>query len=271
MIFADRFAIAANAYFNRIAAHPGWFAAWSGACAFLLQIYFDFSGYTDIARGCAKLLGFEFPLNFTRPFLAANVAEFWQRWHISLTTWIRDYVFMPLTRHRRNKAIIVRNILITMSLVGLWHGASWNFVLWGMYFGVLVAAHRIFHHAIAGTRIAAFLSVLYVYPFCIMLTFALTVVSIAFFRTSTLADAGTVLHSMFDLAGPAGENMLTTGMIVLALISFILAVLQEQAKVFDRLVFAPAWVQVLSGALVFAALELFSVTAETAPFIYFQF
>src|SRR6185369_10767783 len=95
MVFADRFAAVADPYFNNPMAHPGWLAAWSGCLAFFMQVFFDFSGYTDIARGCAKLLGFEFPLNFARPFLARNPADLWQRWHITLSTWVRDYVFMP--------------------------------------------------------------------------------------------------------------------------------------------------------------------------------
>lgn len=271
MIFADRFAIAANEYFNRLTAHPGWLAAWSAAFAFLMQIYFDFSGYTDIARGCAKLLGFEFPLNFTRPYLAANVAEFWQRWHISLTTWIRDYVFMPLTRHRRNKGVIYRNILITMLLVGLWHGASWNFVLWGGYYGVLVIVHRVFRQAIRGSKIDRFFAAPSVAPFCILITFSVGLVSVALFRTSTLYDAGTVIRSMFAFTQDPGENMLTAGMMALALISFIIAVLEECRRAIERLAFAPVWLQIPAYVLVFLSLELFSVTTRTTPFIYFQF
>src|SRR5206468_4651976 len=94
-VFADRLAVVADNYFNDPTAHPGWLSAWTGGLAFAYQVFFDFSGYTDIARGCAKLLGFEFPLNFARPGLARNPADCWQRWHITLSLCLRDYLFMP--------------------------------------------------------------------------------------------------------------------------------------------------------------------------------
>src|SRR6185436_6165031 len=105
--------------------------------AYAFQIYADFSGYTDVALGSAKLFGYELPKNFDRPYVAHNLQEFWHRWHISLSTWLRDYLYIPLggSRHHR-----IRNVMITMLLGGLWHGASWNFVLWGALHGVLLIA-----------------------------------------------------------------------------------------------------------------------------------
>src|SRR5439155_105525 len=129
MVFADHFAVVSDAYFRDPAAHPGWLAAWSGCLAFFMQVFFDFSGYTDIARGCAKLLGFEFPLNFARPFLSRNPPDLWQRWHITLSTWVRDYLFMPFSRGRKGRFVLYRNMLVVMVLVGLWHGANWTFVV----------------------------------------------------------------------------------------------------------------------------------------------
>src|ERR1051326_2228425 len=133
MVFADRFAVVSDSYFRDPAIHPGWLAAWSGCLAFFMQVFFDFSGYTDIARGCAKLLGFEFPLNFARPFLSRNPPDLWQRWHITLSTWVRDYLFMPFSRGRKGRFVLYRNMLVVMVLVGLWHGANWTFVVWGAY------------------------------------------------------------------------------------------------------------------------------------------
>ena len=118
MVFADRFAVVSDSYFNDPMAHPGWLAAWSGCLAFFMQVFFDFSGYTDIARGCAKLLGFEFPLNFARPFLARNPPDFWQRWHITLSTWVRDYVFMPFSRGRKGTTRVISQHVCC-------HGARW--------------------------------------------------------------------------------------------------------------------------------------------------
>src|SRR2546429_1136849 len=142
MAFADQFAKVANEYFGNVAAHPGALAAWSGVFAFGLQIYFDFSGYTDMAIGMAKLFGFHFPINFRRPYLAASTTEFWRRWHISLSSWLRDYVYIPLGGSRRGAARTYRNLMLTMLLGGLWHGASWNFVIWGGYHGALLSLER---------------------------------------------------------------------------------------------------------------------------------
>lgn len=110
--------------------------------AFAFQIYCDFSGYTDIARGCAKLMGFEFPLNFDLPYAARTPSEFWRRWHISLSTWLRDYLYIPLGGNRRGPARVYVNLMTTMVLGGLWHGASWTFVVWGAYQGALLCAWR---------------------------------------------------------------------------------------------------------------------------------
>ncbi len=110
--------------------------------AFAVQIYCDFSGYTDIARGCAKVLGFELRLNFNLPYFASNPAEFWRRWHISLSTWLRDYLYIPLGGSRKGPRRTCINLMLTMILGGLWHGAAWTFVLWGLYQGLLLIAHR---------------------------------------------------------------------------------------------------------------------------------
>lgn len=110
--------------------------------AFAFQIYCDFSGYTDIARGVAKLMGFEFMLNFNLPYFATNPSDFWQRWHISLSTWLRDYLYIPLGGNRGGELRTCRNLLLTMLLGGLWHGAAWNFVAWGGYHGLLLIMHR---------------------------------------------------------------------------------------------------------------------------------
>jgi alginate O-acetyltransferase complex protein AlgI len=113
------------------------------AYAFAFQIYCDFSGYSDIARGCAKCMGFELMLNFDHPYVAENPREFWQRWHISLSTWLRDYLYIPLGGNRGGNLLMYRNLALTMLLGGLWHGAAWTFVIWGAYQGVLLIGHRI--------------------------------------------------------------------------------------------------------------------------------
>lgn len=270
MVFADRFAVVSDSYFSDPAAHPGWLAAWSGCLAFFMQLFFDFSGYTDIARGCAKLLGFEFPLNFARPFLARNHPDFWQRWHITLATWVRDYLFMPLSQGKKGRFVLYRNMLVVMVLLGLWHGANWTFVAWGAYAGVMLVWCRLFERATSGTAIGDVMSKRYFVPFSIALMFLSGTVSMAFFRPRTLEASGYVLSALFGFQQVPGEFLLTTGTIVLIFISLFLAVAQERSQFIDRLALQPARIQIPAYVLAFLALELFPATGPV-PFVYFQF
>jgi len=121
-----------------------------GVYLFALQIYGDFSGYTDIARGCARLLGVELTLNFRQPYFSRNITEFWERWHVSLSTWLRDYIFVPLCRQFRGKKWIPLNLMLTMLISGVWHGASWNFVVWGLLLGAMLVIHKLWSGPKAG-------------------------------------------------------------------------------------------------------------------------
>lgn len=141
VLIADNLALVAQAGF----AHPENFSSvdmWVITYAFAFQIFFDFAGYTDIARGSAMLFGYKVPINFNLPYLAANVADFWRRWHISLSTWLRDYLFIPLGGSRGSKWFNYRNLFITMALGGLWHGAASHYFIWGVYQGLLLVLHR---------------------------------------------------------------------------------------------------------------------------------
>lgn len=123
--------------------HLTTFGAWMGIAAFAFQIYFDFSGYSDMAIGLGKMLGFSFPENFRYPYIAASASEFWRRWHITLGSWFRDYVYFPLGGSRVGRGKLLLNLFIVWFLTGLWHGASWNFVLWGLYFGLLIGLEKL--------------------------------------------------------------------------------------------------------------------------------
>ena len=123
-------------------AAAGTLCAWMGLAAYSLQLYFDFSGYSDMARGLGALLGFDFCVNFDYPYLSRSVTEFWRRWHISLSGWFRDYVYIPLGGSRRGTGRACLNLLITWALTGLWHGAGWNFLAWGVYYGALLMAEK---------------------------------------------------------------------------------------------------------------------------------
>lgn len=120
--------------------------AWAGIIAFTLQIYFDFSGYSDMAIGLGKMFGFHFKENFQYPYISQSISEFWQRWHISLGSWFKEYVYIPLGGNRVGKWKLIRNLFIVWFLTGLWHGASWNFALWGLYFGTLILLEKVVLH-----------------------------------------------------------------------------------------------------------------------------
>ena len=270
MVFADRFAVVSDGYFTDPAAHPGWLAAWSGCLAITFQVFFDFSGYTDIARGCAKLLGFEFPLNFARPFLARNPPDFWQRWHITLSTWVRDYVFMPLSRRRKGRFVLYRNMLVVMVLVGLWHGANWTFVAWGAYHGLLLVGYRLFDRATVGTPVDKVMKQRWFVPFGVGAMFTAFVLSAPFFRAKTLQSSAYVLGALFGSHHVTGDFLLNTGTLVLIFISLFLAVAQERSQFIDRLALQPARIQIPAYVLAFLALELFPATGPV-PFVYFQF
>lgn len=193
-------------------------AAWFSVLAFATQIYCDFSGYTDIGRGSATLLGYSVPENFRSPYQSSSPGEFWYRWHMSLSTWLRDYLYFPLGGSRVAPARVYLNLMITMALGGLWHGASWHFMIWGVYQGVLLCAHRLWGQT-AG-RMAGYQRLLR-FPvanfFTRPITLVLVCVGWVFFRGDTLAEATAMLKSLVAFQRPllAGWSLAPTSVPVL--------------------------------------------------------
>ena len=188
VILADNLALLAK--LCRESAAPSVASAWLYAIAFMLNIYFDFSGYSDMAIGLGRIFGFHFPENFNYPYLSKSVTEFWRRWHMSLGGWFRDYVYIPLGGNRVGKLRWVRNILIVWMLTGLWHGAAWNFVLWGLLFAVLLLAEK----ALPGLqKLPDSMRHGYVL-LAVMLSFVL-------FNAESLAQAGGDFAALFGCAG----------------------------------------------------------------------
>ncbi len=132
-----------GALWLELQAQPGTLSAWVGIAAYSLQLYFDFSGYSDMALGLGKMFGFTFLINFDYPYISKSITEFWRRWHISLSTWFREYVYIPLGGNRKGLKRQIFNLLIVWGLTGLWHGASWNFLLWGLYYGILLILEKV--------------------------------------------------------------------------------------------------------------------------------
>jgi alginate O-acetyltransferase complex protein AlgI len=190
MVIADNLAPLVDKVFD-VQETPGGAQCLLAVYAFAFQIYCDFSGYTDIARGLGKLMGFELALNFNLPYLARNPAEFWHRWHISLSSWLRDYLYVPLGGNRHGTLKTYRNLMLTMLLGGLWHGAAWNFVIWGGYHGLLLSVHRLIRGApVTGSeRRASVIGAALSWA----LMFHLTCVGWLFFRATSLGQIGTFL------------------------------------------------------------------------------
>ena len=178
--------------------------AWIGAAAFSFQIYFDFSGYSDMAIGLGELFGFHFQENFNHPYRSKSMTEFWRRWHISLGTWFREYVYIPLGGSRKGMKRQLRNLLIVWCLTGLWHGASWNFLVWGLYFGVFLTAEKLF-----------LLRRLEALPGWVSHAYCLIFVAVSWviFAFDSMADVCTYVKSMFGLGsgGWIGEAALYYG------------------------------------------------------------
>ncbi len=232
---------------------------------FAIQIYCDFSGYTDIARGSAKLLGIDLIENFRQPYFSTNPSEFWRRWHISLSTWLRDYLYIPLGGNRGGGVATYRNLMLTMLLGGLWHGAAWNFVLWGAFHGGILCVHRL----ASGGRVAARGS--WHYP-KMLLFFALTCYGWLLFRANSFEQIASFTQTLVT-----GANALSLSIhppTFAALIGLPVLFLLEAFEYArgDHLHYRglPPWARgALYAALIFVI--LLGTSNEPTQFIYFQF
>ena len=187
IILANTLAITADAVFNLKLQQPA-SMIWLGAICYTLQIYFDFSGYSDMALGLGKMMGFQFPENFNYPYCARSLQDFWQRWHISLSTWFRDYLYIPLGGNKKGALITYRNLCIVFFITGLWHGSSWNFIAWGMFHGLFLILERIGLKRLLQSCHSVFQH---------LYTLLIVVIAWVFFRAENLTRALHILKQMF--------------------------------------------------------------------------
>ena len=249
--------------------------AWLGAIAFALQIYFDFSGYSDMAIGLGKMFGFTFLENFNYPYLSKSITEFWRRWHISLGTWFREYLYIPLGGNRCSKSKQIRNIAIVWLLTGLWHGASWNFVAWGAYFGILLLAEKLF----LGKLLAKLPGILqHIYTLIIVL------VSWMIFAFENLGQAFSYIGVMFG-AGAGFANTETMYYITSNLVILLILLVGttdypkkwiERIKLWvSRTKAFPQYCYVVGENLYLLAVFILSIAylvdSSYNPFLYFRF
>jgi len=270
LAIADRMALIADPIF----ADPGRFdtgACWMAMVAFALQVYCDFSGYSDMALGSAHLFGYKLVVNFHLPFLAVNIGDFWRRWHISLSTWLRDYLFIPLGGSRGSGWFTARNLLITMGLGGLWHGANWNYVLWGLLQGVLLIIHRAF--AIwcrTKPRLDAALQSFWGTTLRIAVTFLTFCLSLVVFRPPSVHATGVMFTRLFNSTDGLPAPLHTQAF-VLTFLMVALAHCAGASRGWKRWSLRlPAPVKGLAYASVLT-MALILGPGATKAFIYFQF
>ena len=241
--------------------------AWTGAIAFTFQIYYDFSGYSDMAIGLGKIFGFTFPENFRYPYESKSITEFWRRWHITLGVWFREYLYIPLGGNRRGTGRQILNLVIVWTLTGLWHGAGWNFIIWGLYYFVLIAAEKLFLGRIL-EKLPHALSHIYALLFI--------VAGWVLFACDDISVLGPYLKSMIGLGAGASSPMsiyyLQTYGVLLVIAAFgsvhtvrdIPARLLKNEKALDAARFIFAFVML-------AAATAFIIGDSYNPFLYFRF
>ncbi|MDZ4800266.1 MAG: MBOAT family O-acyltransferase [Bryobacteraceae bacterium] len=278
LVIADRLAI----YVSQVYDHPKDHFGWDIIIAtyfFAYQIYCDFSGYTDIARGCAQVLGYTLPENFRRPYAATSIRDFWQRWHITLTSWFREYLFFALGVSRKSKLKGYRNVVIVFLVCGLWHGASWTFVVWGGIHGLLSVASL----ATAGfrERVANITGISKLprlrHALQMLVTFHAVLLAWVFFRANSFADIGVLAENVrrLDLSKVIFNGGLDKSQMILALVCIALL---EVVQYFQSHVSLREWIGQrpvlvrwsLSYAALFVTL-LFAADSATVQFLYFQF
>src|SRR6476469_3672969 len=272
VVIADSLAPVVDACFATPADQLTTATVWLGAIAYTLQLYFDFSGYSDMAIGLGRMLGFKLPENFARPYSSASVTEFWRRWHMSLSRWFRDYVYIPLGGNRSGVGTTYRNLWIVFALVGFWHGANWTYLVWGLYHGALLIIERGFHlhesTAMRNHRVARR-----------ALTLLLVIVGWVFFRSPDLAHALTMIGHLLlpdftgltDIVAEAFTNQRLV-ILLCALAIVFLPAHPVTGPLLESSRSKPATalrITIMTVGLLYAAILV--ATGTFSPFLYYQF
>ena len=251
------------------AGHSGW-EVLIGVYGYAIQIYADFSGYTDIAIGVALLLGFRFPQNFDAPYRALSLQDFWRRWHMTLSNWLRDYLYIPLGGNRRGTLLTYRNLLLTMLLGGLWHGASWTFVVWGAIHGGVLALERLWSSSGLGRGLMTGVPIEIRRGLRWLLTFHVVCLAWVFFRAETFGDATDLLG---QLGSFGGSNRLVTPLLLMVIFGAIASqfVPMSWVRSAEENLVRAGWL--VQGVAIGVGLVVVDTLGPdgVAPFIYFQF
>ena len=253
-----------GALWEHLQMQDGALAAWVGIAAYSLQLYFDFSGYSDMAIGLGRLFGFEFLINFNYPYVANSITDFWRRWHISLSTWFKEYVYIPLGGNRKGLPRQILNLLIVWGLTGLWHGASWNFLLWGLYYGVLLIIEKTFLLKLL-QKLPAFLRHIYSL-FAVLLGWAL-------FFFEDMEKLGAFFGKLFGFTATGESVLLYIGGYVPLFVAAALAATPLGKKLWTKWENKSwhSWVALAGTAVLLLLCVAVLVSQSYNPFIYFRF
>ncbi|MFW6059550.1 MAG: MBOAT family O-acyltransferase [Phycisphaeraceae bacterium] len=267
LVIADNVAMIVNEVYATHTEQSG-FSLVLGTVAFAFQIYCDFSAYSDIARGAAKLLGIDLMVNFRLPYFATSPSDFWQRWHISLSTWLRDYLYIPLGGNRHGRASTLCNLMTTMLLGGLWHGAAWTFVAWGAFHGLILIIYRMIDGDRPAPRAVGFTGTTVV-GVRMAIMFVLTLIGWVLFRAESLDQAWYIItHASFEFGEPTRAQMYDLLFFITPLV--LIQIAQQRSGdllIPTKLPFVP---RVLLYAWLLVWISIFGVR-ESIEFIYFQF
>lgn len=243
--------------------------AWLGAFAYMFQIYFDFSGYSDMAIGLGKMFGFEFNMNFNYPYVSKSITEFWRRWHISLSSWFRDYVYIPLGGNRVSKIKHIRNLLIVRFLTGLWHGAAWNFVAWGLYYGVILIIEKYLLSPVLD-RLPDVVRHIY--------SIVLVVIGWVLFFSSSFGQAADYIRVMFGAGAHGFADRESMYLLTSNLILWLILIFGSTPLVhfrYEHMLRTKKWNTTIINSVVYVALFIvciaYLVTETYNPFLYFRF
>ena len=243
--------------------------AWLGAFAYMFQIYFDFSGYSDMAIGLGKMFGFEFNMNFNYPYVSKSITEFWRRWHISLSSWFRDYVYIPLGGNRVSKSRHIFNLMVVWFLTGLWHGAAWNFVAWGLYYGVILIIEKYLLSPVLD-RLPDVVRHIY--------SIVLVVIGWVLFFSSSFGQAADYIRVMFGAGAHGFADRESMYLLTSNLILWLILIFGSTPLVhfrYEHMLRTKKWNTTIINSVVYAALFIvciaYLVTETYNPFLYFRF
>ena len=269
-IIANTLGIQADAVFKLPPEQIDTIAAWVGALAYSFQIYFDFSGYSDMAIGLGKMIGFKFPENFNNPYTSKSITEFWRRWHMTLGTWMKNYLYIPLGGNQVNNFKLYRNLIFVFLISGLWHGASWNFILWGAYHGLFLVLERLF--------LIKFYKKIGNW-FSLPLTFIIVVTGWVLFRNENINQGFYIIKQLYSFQFFDGKFTLNNDFLFMASLALLFSffTITKTTRSFQEKVYgeqfskSSQWLAVSASIILFYISLSFISALDFNPFIYFRF